>query len=105
MKGRLHDPGIRENFIEKIFILQRWKESVREGSASELVKFHSRHKYLLMAHSPTKLRELGKLTATSGKSDYKSLIDEYLALLLTTLENKKTISKKYKRTSTHYGLF
>ena len=65
-EGRLHDPGIRENFIEKIFILQRWKETAREGSASALVDFHSRHKYTIMAHSPSKLRELGKLSAVAA---------------------------------------
>ena len=25
-EGRLHDPGLRENFIEKIFTLKRWRE-------------------------------------------------------------------------------
>ena len=92
-EGRLHDPGIRENFIEKIFILQRWKEGVREGKPSSLVDFHTRHKYTLMAHSPEKLRELGKLTSNAGKSDYSELMNEYFRLLLDTLELKKTTAK------------
>lgn len=92
-EGRLHDPGIRENFIEKIFILQRWKETVRESSASALIDFHSRHKYTLMAHSPVKLRALGKLTAVAGSSDIEKLKDEYLEILLSALDDKKTVSK------------
>ena len=92
-EGRLHDPGIRENFIEKIFLLQRWKESVREGSASALVDFHARHKYTLMAHSPDKLRELGKITAAAGSSDYTAVRDSYFDILLGALDNRKTVSK------------
>lgn len=25
-EGRLHDPGLRENFIERVFVYKRWKE-------------------------------------------------------------------------------
>ncbi|MDC7228505.1 MAG: DUF523 and DUF1722 domain-containing protein [Spirochaetales bacterium] len=92
-EGRLHDPGIRENFIEKIFILERWKESVRGGAESALVDFHARHKYTLMAHSPQKLKELGKITASVGNSDYTAARDKYLDILLGALDNKKTVSK------------
>ena len=92
-EGRLHDPGIRENFIEKIFILQRWKESVREGTPAALVDFHSRHKYTLMAHSPKKLSELGRITAGAGNDDYEVVRDSYFRILLETLEDRKTVSK------------
>jgi hypothetical protein len=27
-EGRLHDPELRENFIERIFALKRWREEV-----------------------------------------------------------------------------
>ena len=27
-EGRLHDPGLRENFIERIFSLKRWREAL-----------------------------------------------------------------------------
>ena len=42
-EGRLHDPGLRENFIERVFVLARWRE-VLAGNADrgDLVEFHSR---------------------------------------------------------------
>ena len=27
-EGRLHDPGLRENFIERIFALKKWRETL-----------------------------------------------------------------------------
>ena len=89
-EGRLHDPGIRENFIEKIFILQRWKESVREGKASSLVDFHAEHKYVLMAHSQDKLKALGKIVSGAGSPDLDVLRTEYFNRLLEVLDIKKT---------------
>ena len=29
-EGRLHDPHLRENFIERIFTLNRWRQMVKE---------------------------------------------------------------------------
>jgi len=50
-EGRLHDPLIRENFIERIFTLKRWVECVETGkSRARLVDFHTRHKLLILAH-------------------------------------------------------
>lgn len=92
-EGRLNDPAIRENFIETIFVLQRWRETVSGGSAGNLVEFHSRHKYTLMGHSPEKLRELGKLTAKSGSESIERVKTAYLGILLKTLSTKKSVKK------------
>ncbi|OQY46998.1 MAG: hypothetical protein B6240_06475 [Desulfobacteraceae bacterium 4572_87] len=38
--GRLHDPHLRENFIERIFTLNRWRQMLKEKrSSGTLVKF------------------------------------------------------------------
>ena len=94
-EGRLHDPGIRENFIETIFVLQRWRQGPRDGGPGKLVEFHSRHKYTLMAHGPEKLREMGKIVARIGVGDLSKLRDEYFSLLLEALKLKKTVKKNY----------
>ena len=94
-EGRLHDPGIRENFVETIFVLQRWRQSRQNGGAGALVDFHSRHKYTLMAHGPEKLREMGKIVALAGSGDLSALCDKYLALLLQAMGLKKTVKKNY----------
>ena len=63
-EGRLHDPVLRENFIERIFVLQRWRELLAaRPNLGDLVAFHTRHKLLILAHSPNHYRELGRLVA------------------------------------------
>ena len=94
-EGRLCDSGLRENFIETIFVLQRWREAVNTRQVKELIKFHSRHKYTLMAHSSEKLKLLGKLMAQSGNRDFDDLVSDYRTILLQLLKLKKTRKKNY----------
>lgn len=62
--GRLHDPVLRENFIETIFAYKRWQEPLDKGkSAKDLVEFHTDHKLLFMSHSPKHSTNLGRLVA------------------------------------------
>lgn len=93
--GRLCDTGLREKFIETIFVLQRWREAVSSGERKNLVLFHSRHKYTLMAHSNEKLKLLGKLIAQSGNLNFDDLVIEYRTILLQLLKLKKTRKKNY----------
>jgi len=51
----------------------------------ELVRFHARHKLLLMAHAPAAVSALGQLVARAGSSDLLSLWDEYVGLFQSTL--------------------
>ena len=30
-EGRLHDPSIRENFIERVFVFKRWRQLISRG--------------------------------------------------------------------------
>ena len=62
--GRLHDPKLRETFIEQIFTLKRWRETLAtRKSIANLVDFHTRHKLLILSHSPNHSRLMGKLVA------------------------------------------
>jgi len=50
--GRLHDPALRENFIERIFVFKRWTEMKQSGGMiRDLISFHTDHKLLMLAHS------------------------------------------------------
>ena len=52
-EGRLHDPRLRENFIERIFAYHNWTRLVQvSATPRDLVAFHTAHKLTLMAHSP-----------------------------------------------------
>lgn len=92
--GRLHDPRLRENFIEIIFTLKRWRESIANGKTrGALVDFHSRHKLLILSHSPEIYRQMGKLVAGQMGLDIKETYAEYIALLMKGLRLKATVAK------------
>ena len=93
-EGRLHDPKLRENFIESIFTLKRWRENLAQGPTRRgLVDFHTRHKLLLLSHSPRHMRDLGKLAAQPDKHPLPELYDHYQTLLLEALRLKTTAKK------------
>ncbi|MHB8773029.1 MAG: YbgA family protein [Syntrophales bacterium] len=85
-EGRLHDPKLRENFIERVFVFKRWRAlAAAQRSRSGLVDFHTRHKLLIMAHSVEAYRELGRLVAGQGQLPQQELYDRYLTILADAL--------------------
>lgn len=93
-EGRLHDPGLRENFIERIFVFQRWREYVTEdGSPGGLVAFHTEHKYLIMAHSLKHYSLLGRMVATAKRSRRSELLTGYFMALMEGLQVPATAKK------------
>jgi uncharacterized protein YbgA (DUF1722 family)/uncharacterized protein YbbK (DUF523 family) len=92
--GRLHDPGIRENFIEQVFTLKRWRENrAKKTCVGHVVDFHTRNKLLLFSHSEKHMRAMGKLTAAGRQMACQSLYDAYEGLLLEALRLKSTVAK------------
>lgn len=64
-EGRLTNAGIRHHFLTRIFASAALRSALDEGPAG-LVAFHTRYKLILMAHSPSGQRELGRLVAGAG---------------------------------------
>ncbi|HKI51906.1 MAG TPA: DUF523 and DUF1722 domain-containing protein, partial [Geothermobacteraceae bacterium] len=94
--GRLHDPQLRENFIESIFTLRRWRQTLAAKQPSlsgRVVQFHSCNKLLIMAHSPEHYRQLGKLVAGAGSLSADELTQNYQQLLLEALQRKTSLAK------------
>jgi uncharacterized protein YbgA (DUF1722 family)/uncharacterized protein YbbK (DUF523 family) len=92
--GRLHDPQIRENFIERIFALRRWRETVSQGKTiGNLVDFHTRNKLLTLSHSPKHARFMGKLVAEGKQMPKAELYAQYEAALMEALMLKATPKK------------
>ncbi|MCX5892790.1 MAG: DUF523 and DUF1722 domain-containing protein [Deltaproteobacteria bacterium] len=90
----LYDPEIRENFIERLFFWRRWRELLtRKPGLGDLVAFHTRHKYQLLAHSTEHYRQLGKLVARGRELARPALLADYQALALAALRLKATASK------------
>jgi len=92
--GRLHDPILRENFIERVFVYKRWYDLTQEKvSVKDFVDFHTRHKLLIMAHSPKHLVILGRMVADMKGHEAGKYIAEYVAILTDALRLLATAKK------------
>ncbi len=85
--GRLHDARLREAFFERVFAHSRLRELLDDGlwTRSDVVRFHSREKLLLLSHSPRHYRELGSLVARVKELPREAFAEQYQALFLTCL--------------------
>ena len=83
--GRLHDLVLRENFITRVFAYHDWHTLLAEGlSRKAIVAFHTRYKYLLMAHHQEQYRQLGRLVA-NFTDDLDKDAQNYFTLFMQTL--------------------
>ena len=93
-EGRLNDMGLRENFLEQVFTLQRWRTNLaKRKSLGSLVDFHTRHKLLFLSHDQKHYREMGKLVAEGKKMRVEELYLSYERLMLESLRLRATVKK------------
>ncbi len=95
-EGRLNDPHLRENFIERIFAFRRWNELLADPSLAKLVRFQADNKLSLMAHSPKGQRQLGRLVATAADRPLTDVLEEYGRGFMTILA---TVAKRRRHTN------
>lgn len=93
-EGRLHDPRLRENFIECIFAFQRWRQLLQQNlSRHGLIGFHARHKLQLLSHSTEIYRQLGQLVANAAAHADDELFALYQQDFLKAMRLKTTVKK------------
>ena len=93
-EGRLHDPVLRENFIERLFALRRWREVLEQkGGRGALVDFHTQHKLLILSHNPKHYEAMGRLVAQGKSLPVKDLYLQYQSVFLEALKLKTTPKK------------
>lgn len=93
-EGRLHDPKLRENFIERIFTLKRWRDMLaKKPNLGNLVKFHTQHKFLILSHSSKHEQSMGRLVAKAKGMPLKEAFEQYQRLLMEALKLKTTPKK------------
>jgi uncharacterized protein YbgA (DUF1722 family)/uncharacterized protein YbbK (DUF523 family) len=94
-EGRLNDPVLRENFIERIFTYARWQDTVRGKTLrfSAIIMFHTQNKLLILAHSPQHYREMGRLVATGKEMNIQELVWVYERMLMVGMKLKATPKK------------
>jgi len=93
-EGRLTDPVLRENFIERVFAYDRLR-ALFDGrwTQASLVAFHTAHKMALLAHSTTAYQELGRLVAGGTKIPRPDLQRQYEELFMRTLARPATAKR------------
>ena len=95
--GRLNDIMIKENFITRVYAYHDWQSMQYEGiTKHKLVQFHSRYKYLLMAHSPLRLKDLGRIVANSA-DDFEESTQKYFVEFMSVL---KLLASRKNHTNT-----
>ena len=90
-EGRLNDPALRENWIERVYAYHRWQRlTASRMTPRKLVEFHAAHKLVLMAHGPVHYRALGQLVAAAGSRPLGALTAEYIAGFMAALRHPAT---------------
>jgi uncharacterized protein YbgA (DUF1722 family)/uncharacterized protein YbbK (DUF523 family) len=90
-EGRLHDPVLRENFLNRVFVYGRWQRLLADGLTCQgLLDFHARHKYQLMATNPHQQKALGRLLSDLGRHDLAELAPRYFSQLMDALSRPAT---------------
>ena len=93
-EGRLNDPALRTNFVERVFAYHRWQQlAQRRHSISALIDFHTRHKLLLLAHSDSHYRKLGRIVASMKRPRVADSYHEYGRLFMEGLSIHATAKK------------
>jgi uncharacterized protein YbgA (DUF1722 family)/uncharacterized protein YbbK (DUF523 family) len=83
--GRLFDDVLRENFVMRAFAYAHFRSVASAGlSARRLIEFHSRYKYLLMAHSVPHYQAAGRLLSDL-RGDLAGKAARYFAVLMEGL--------------------
>ncbi|MGE8150553.1 YbgA family protein [Pseudomonas vancouverensis] len=89
--GRLNDPVLRENFLTRVYAYSAWQQILRQGlTRRDLTEFHSRYKYLLMAHDPVQYKALGHLLGNMSDTHPDELGPRYFSELMAALKKCAT---------------
>lgn len=83
---RLKDRSIAENFLIRVYVLHRWRQSPVE-TMQGLIEFHARHKLLLMAHDPDAYHRLGNMVSKVTQTSLIDIRDAYMVDLMNSLSS------------------
>jgi uncharacterized protein YbgA (DUF1722 family)/uncharacterized protein YbbK (DUF523 family) len=101
-EGRLSDPRLRDNFIERVFAYQRVRTLFESRwTLGDLVRFHTAHKLTLMAHSPAAYQSLGRLVATARSIRRSELVQRYESAFMRALTTIAT-PKRHANVLEHF---
>ena len=86
-EGRLGDPVLRESFVKRVFIYQRWHKMIDAGlDWAALTDFHARHKLILYSHNQDLGRKLGRELSAAHQGPIEEYASRYLAQMMSILK-------------------
>jgi uncharacterized protein YbgA (DUF1722 family)/uncharacterized protein YbbK (DUF523 family) len=86
-EGRLLSFSIREHYLIRLFSLAAFRQVRSHGTVQELIRFHTRHKLLLLAYNQARMRALGRVVASYDKHNLPEVLDQYEGHLRQALAN------------------
>ena len=90
-EGRLNDPRLRENFVERIFAYRRLTALFApRWTMGDVVRFHTAHKLTLMAHKPLAYQRLGQLVASGKSAVRREFQDRYSSEFMAAMATMAT---------------
>jgi uncharacterized protein YbbK (DUF523 family)/uncharacterized protein YbgA (DUF1722 family) len=93
-EGRLTDPVLRENFIERVFCRHRWRTLVAEKrTRARLIEFWTAHKLLVRAHDEAGYQRIGRLVGSARKGGDRELYERFESAFFAALATKTTRRK------------
>jgi len=94
-EGRLNDPALRENFIERVFAYRRLRDFfASRWKVGDLVRFHTAHKLQVLAHDPASFQILGRLVAGASKTPPRELAARYQERFMSALKRIATARRQ-----------
>jgi uncharacterized protein YbgA (DUF1722 family)/uncharacterized protein YbbK (DUF523 family) len=90
-EGRLNDADLRDSFVTRVYVFARWMElQGGQPDKASLIRFHTRHKYLVLAHSTARYRKLGQLLADLDRQPLEAIRSRYIHGLMQALSRPAT---------------
>ena len=94
-EGRLSDPRLRDNFVERVFAYWRLRGLFSSRwTVGDLVRFHTNHKLIMLAHSPDGYRRLGRLVARAAAVARRELQSSYTSTFMESLAQMATAGRQ-----------
>ncbi|MFW6049146.1 MAG: YbgA family protein, partial [Candidatus Bipolaricaulota bacterium] len=105
-EGRLRSHRIREKFYTSLFAVARYRNGVEnEPRMEDLIEFHARHKYILLANDEGRLRKMGRLVANDEGRDVDVIVELYGEDLSAALRNEVNPNAHVNVLQHAYGYF
>ncbi|MGQ9464944.1 MAG: YbgA family protein [bacterium] len=103
-EGRLKNSELRDHFLIRVFAFADFRQLKKEGTANDLVKFHTSYKYLLMTYNQKMLQELGRLVA-DGRLPLKEKIAKYEINFYRAFGKRPSRARHYNTLQHIFGHF